>query len=144
MLKEYLAGNSFFISHAPDWQQAIRMAAQPLLEKGIITNEYIDAMIQNVLDNGNYIIILPKVAMPHARSEYGSKGVGMSFLRLLEPVMFPKNEPVELFFVLASNTPEGHLELLADLAEALSDSEVYETLLEIETEEELLTIFDKN
>lgn len=44
--------------------------------KGIIEESYVQAMIQNVLDNGNYIILLPLVAMPHARPEFGSKGSG--------------------------------------------------------------------
>ncbi len=142
MLKNYLEGNSHFQQKASNWQAMIRLAAQPLLEKGTITEKYIEAMIQNVLDNGNYIIILPKVAMPHARPEFGSQGVGMSFLRLQEPVMFPKDEPVELFFVLASNTPDGHLELMAELAEILSDVALYEALLNVQTEEELLALLN--
>ncbi|MEO1771648.1 PTS sugar transporter subunit IIA [Candidatus Enterococcus ferrettii] len=143
MLKEQLRGNCQFLQQAETWQQAIEMAARPLLQKGIIQPSYIEAMIQNVKDNGNYIIILPKIAMPHARPELGSSGIGISFMKLEQPVMFPKEEPVEQFFVLASNSPDGHLELMADLAGILSDTERYEALLEIQNEEELLAVIEE-
>lgn len=143
MLKEQLQGNCQFLTKAENWQQAIEAAAQPLLQKGNIQPSYIQAMIQNVLDNGNYIIILPKIAMPHARSELGSSGVGISFMKLAQPVMFPQEEPVEQFFVLASDSPDGHLELMAELAGILSDVDLYEALLNIQTEEELLALMEE-
>ncbi|EOH91764.1 PTS sugar transporter subunit IIA [Enterococcus pallens] len=143
MLREQLQGNCQFLPMAETWQQAIETAAQPLLQKGIIQPSYIQAMIQNVIDNGNYIIILPKIAMPHARPELGSNGVGISFMKLEQPVLFPKEEPVEQFFVLASDSPDGHLELMADLAEILSDVDLYEMLLNIQTEEALLALVEE-
>ncbi|OJG80009.1 hypothetical protein RV10_GL005079 [Enterococcus pallens] len=138
-----MQGNCQFLPMAETWQQAIETAAQPLLQKGIIQPSYIQAMIQNVIDNGNYIIILPKIAMPHARPELGSNGVGISFMKLEQPVLFPKEEPVEQFFVLASDSPDGHLELMADLAEILSDVDLYEMLLNIQTEEALLALVEE-
>lgn len=143
MLKEQLQGNCQFLPAVETWQQAIETAAQPLLAKGIIQPSYIQAMIQNVLKNGNYIIILPNIAMPHARPELGSNGVGISFMKLDQPVLFPKEEPVEQFFVLASDSPDGHLEMMADLAGILSDVELYEALLNIQTEEELLALMEE-
>lgn len=143
MLENSLKGNIQFLSSAKDWKAAISLAAQPLLEKDLIEKQYIDAMIQNVLDNGNYIIILPRVAMPHARPEYGSKGVGISFLRLEEPVMFPGGVAVDVFFALASNTPDGHLELMAQLAEILSNVDLYEKLLQVESEDALLKMLNQ-
>ena len=78
MLKEQLTGNTMFIDTIESWQEAIRMGAEPLVNNGIVEKAYVEAIIQNVLENGNYIILLPQVAMPHARPEYGSKGVGLT------------------------------------------------------------------
>ncbi|MGO3602486.1 MAG: PTS sugar transporter subunit IIA [Enterococcus malodoratus] len=140
MLKEQLTGKTMFVKSIDSWQEAIQMGARPLLEKGIIEESYVEAMIQNVLDNGNYIILLPKVAMPHARPEHGSNGIGMTFLHLKEPVMFPGEEPVEVLFTLSSDSPDGHLELIANLGELLSDEELYQKLFEVETEQALLDL----
>lgn len=140
MLKEQLTGNTMFIDSIESWQEAIRIGAEPLVNNGIVEKAYVGAIIQNVLENGNYIILLPQVAMPHARPEYGSKGVGLTFLRVKEPVMFPDGEPVKIFFTLSSDSPEGHLDLIASLGELLSDEELYEKLFDVETEAELLDL----
>lgn len=140
MLKEQLTGNTKFVETVGSWQEAIRLGAKPLLAQGIIEEAYIDAMIQNVLDNGNYIILLPQVAMPHARPEAGSNGIGMTFLHLDQPVLFPGDEPVKILFTLSSDSPDGHLELIANLGELLSDEKLYQKLFEVETEQALLDL----
>ena len=140
MLKEQLTGNTKFVETVGSWQEAIRLGAKPLLAQGIIEEAYIDAMIQNVLDNGNYIILLPQVAMPHARQEAGSNGIGMTFLHLDQPVLFPGDEPVKVLFTLSSDSPDGHLELIANLGELLSDEKLYQKLFEVETEQALLDL----
>ncbi|MBO0453038.1 PTS sugar transporter subunit IIA [Candidatus Enterococcus murrayae] len=140
MLKEQLTGKTNFVESIASWQEAIRLGAQPLLEQGIVEESYVEAMIQNVLDNGNYIILLPQVAMPHTRPENGSHGIGMTFLRLAEPVMFPGDEPVSVLFTLSSDSPDGHLELIASLGELLSDEKLYQKLFDVETEQALLDL----
>lgn len=140
MLKEQLTGNTMFIEIIDSWQEAIRLSAEPLVNNGTVEDTYVEAMIQNVLENGNYIILLPQIAMPHARPEYGSKGVGLTFLRVKEPVMFPDGELVKIFFTLSSDSPEGHLDLIASLGELLSDEELYQKLFDVETEAELLDL----
>ncbi|WP_302828373.1 PTS sugar transporter subunit IIA [Enterococcus raffinosus] len=140
MLKEQLTGNTKFVETVGSWQEAIRLGAKPLLAQGIIEEAYIDAMIQNVLDNGNYIILLPQVAMPHARPDAGSNGIGMTFLHLDQPVLFPGDEPVKVLFTLSSDSPDGHLELIANLGELLSDEKLYQKLFEVETEQALLDL----
>lgn len=141
MLKDVLKGNIQLKKEIADWKEAIKIAAQPLLERNIIELRYIDAMIDNVNKNGNYIIILPEIAMPHARHEYGAIETGISFMKLDQPVLFPNEEPVYLFFVLSAETNDGHLELLADLGEALTDTEKVEALKKANSEDEILNIF---
>lgn len=143
MLKEQLTGNTMFMDSVGSWEEAIRIGAKPLVEQGIVEESYVQAMIQNVLDNGNYIILLPQVAMPHARPEHGSNGVGMTFLHLKEPIMFPGDEPVKVFFTLSSDSPDGHLDLIASLGELLSDEELYQKLFEVETEQALLDLVNE-
>ncbi|MFD1415768.1 PTS sugar transporter subunit IIA [Oceanobacillus jeddahense] len=142
MLKEYLENNIHFLPNVSDWKQGIRESAQPLLENGTVEPRYVDAMIQNVIDNGNYIIIIPEVAIPHARHEYGAMKTGISFLKLEEPVQFPEESPVYLFFALASETSDGHLDILAELGEVLSDPDKVEELKQAKTASEVLNILD--
>jgi PTS system mannitol-specific IIA component/PTS system ascorbate-specific IIA component len=142
VLQDYLKGNIQFRDQVNSWQDGIRIATTPLVEKKIVTPNYVDAIIQNVEQNGNYIIILPEVAMPHARPEYGALATGLSFLQLKQPVLFPKQAPVTLFIALAAQSNDGHLDLLAELGEALSEPEKVQALQSADSEAAVLKVFE--
>lgn len=57
--------------------------------------------------------------------------------------MFPEDEPVKVFFTLSSDSPDGHLDLIASLGELLSDEELYQKLFEVETEQALLDLVNE-
>ena len=65
MLKDAVKGRVNIVENVKDWKEAIILAAKPLVEDGSVKNSYIDAMIANVEKFGTYIVIAPKVAMPH-------------------------------------------------------------------------------
>lgn len=69
MLKDAVKGRVNIVENVNDWKEAITLAAKPLVEDGSVENSYIDAMIANVNKFGTYIVIAPKVAMPHSRPE---------------------------------------------------------------------------
>lgn len=123
MIREKLENNIYIKHSVETWQDAIRQSAQPLLSEGKITSAYVDAMIQNVIDNGTYIIIIPGFAMPHARPEYGAIEAGMALLKLEEPVLFPGDEAVKLLIALSAKDADEHSDVIAELAEVLMDDE---------------------
>jgi transcriptional antiterminator/mannitol/fructose-specific phosphotransferase system IIA component (Ntr-type) len=126
-----------------DWKQAIRIAATPLLTKGIIERPYIDAMIENIETLGPYVVIGPEVAIPHARPEKGVKKVGMSFLKLNKPVDFLNDEtyPVRLLFCIAAIDNTTHLKALSQLTTLLNEK--LEFLKELESLEEIIALFSQ-
>ncbi|QDX92708.1 Transcription antiterminator, BglG family [Brevibacillus laterosporus] len=141
MLCELLTRDSIqFIDEISTWEEAIRLAAQPLLKDGSIQDSYIQAMIQNVKDIGPYIVIAPDIAIPHSRPENGVNRVGMSFLKCHKPVAFSEKveHQVRLFFVLAATDNESHLGALSQLTEVLSDPESLQTLLTTDSIEAVL------
>lgn len=113
------------------WEEAIAYAAQPLKNKGKITEDYIEAMIQKVKDYGAFIHIGKGIALPHARPEDGVKQLGMSLLKVEEPVLLlddPKHD-ITIFICLAAVDNEMHLKALASLTKILSNKENLEKLL---------------
>ncbi len=84
MLKDSLVGNITLKEKVPDWRQAIRTAAQKLLEKEYIEEKYIGKMIENVEKLGPYIILSYDVDMPHSRPEDVVKNTGISLLKIDE------------------------------------------------------------
>lgn len=124
------------------WQDAITIAAQPLVENEHIDQSYIDAMIKNVITNGPYIVIAPLIAMPHARPEEGVKKLGISMLKVDEPVHFSNESKhdAQLIIVLAAIDNETHLKALSQLSELLSEKRNIEKILASTTATEIKTI----
>ena len=45
------------------WQEAIYRVSEPLLKEKIIEKSYVQAMIDNVLNYGDYMVIVPNVVI---------------------------------------------------------------------------------
>jgi len=140
MLSNYLINNTNFLEDIFSWEESIRVAAQPLLEKGFITSKYIQDMIDNVNINGPYIVIVPGIAMPHARNEGGVIKTGVSFLKLKNPVLYPEEKAVNILFVLAAKDSDGHLDLISDLSSMLMDEDIMSKFRNAENENEIIEL----
>jgi len=132
-----------YMESVKDWREAIKIAAQPMVDQGKITTGYVDAMIESVVEFGPYIIIAPMIAMPHARPEFGSKEIGLSVLKLKQPVSFTDDDEnlATLIVVLSCKEDGKHIEILTELAEILSDEVKYEKALSSESIDEILEVF---
>lgn len=130
MLKQYLSEETMQHKTSVDnWEEAIAMAARPLLNKGVIDDSYVEAMIDSVEKNGPYIVLKDYFALPHAQAGTGVNEVGMSLLTLEESVDLKGNE-VKVFLVLAAVDASAHLDALSEVSELLMDDEKYEIVLQ--------------
>jgi mannitol operon transcriptional antiterminator len=126
----------------PDWKEAIRIAAEPLQRNRLITREYIQAMVDNIVKMGPYIVIAPKVAIPHARPEDGVNELSMSLLKLTNAVPFSDKvvHSIKLVIVLAAIDGETHLKALSQLTDMLSDETSMKKLLTAESPVEIFKL----
>lgn len=129
------------------WEDAIKACGEPLIKQGYIDGRYIDAVIECVHKFGPYIVIAPKVAIPH--STEGAPGVNkttIGFMRVKEPVHFEEGNPekdAQLFFILASVNNDEHLANLSSLCELLVDDETTDAIIACNNDEDLLALADK-
>lgn len=142
MLEKILDGNIQIIDSVIDWKESIKIAGKPLLEKNIIMENYINAMIESIQKLGFYVILRDNLAMPHARPEEGSIGTGVSLLKLNNPVYYG-NSKVQLVFVLATKDANSHLETLMQLMELFQDDESIEKLINSKDYNEILEVIKK-
>lgn len=146
MLEELLTPKTIQLTEKVEsWEEAVRQASLPLLEDESIKSSYVDAMLENIYENGAYVVIAPQIAIPHARPETGVERLGMSLLRLRTPVFFsedPKHQ-ASLIIVLAAVDNETHLKALSQLTEMLSEPENINHLLDAETKEDVLSLVSK-
>ncbi|MGJ9372621.1 PTS sugar transporter subunit IIA [Nesterenkonia sp. CF4.4] len=112
-------------AEAADWQAAVRLAGGLLEQTGIASAQYTQSMVDNVVDNGPYIVIAPGFAFAHARPSEAVRRTGMSWVRLKEPVDFGsgENDPVSLVVALAAVDSRDHTHALAELSGVLGDED---------------------
>lgn len=144
LLKEELIQQ---VDSVSTWQDAVGLAAQPLLAHGYIEESYIQAMIASINETGPYIVLAPKVAVPHASPDAGVHQLGISLLQVKEPVDFSEDDDddkkVQLIFVLAAVDSTAHLRALQELALILDDEEAIDSLIAASDPREILAIIDK-
>lgn len=144
LLKEELIQQ---VDSVSNWQEAVRLAAQPLLAHSYIEESYIQAMIASINETGPYIVLAPKVAVPHASPDAGVYQLGISLLQVKEPVDFSEDDDdvkkVQLIFVLAAVDSTAHLRALQELALILDDEEAIDSLIAASDPREILAIIEK-
>jgi mannitol operon transcriptional antiterminator len=142
-LKDLLKKNHIQVAEkVSGWREAVRLAAEPLVEKGSITEGYVQAMISTLLKMGPYVVVSPKVAIPHARPEDGVNKIGMSLLKLQQSVPFTDKgtHEVKLIIVLAAIDGDTHLKALSQLTNMLSDKKANSQILKMESPESIFNL----
>lgn len=128
-----------------NWEEAVRRSAQPLLQLDYIEERYIDAMIQNIKENGPYIVLSKGFAFPHEGISQGTKKLGMNLIRLEHPVNFDAQErdPVEFVCCLSATDHNTHLKAFFHLVNLLKKEEFKEELRKSKTPEELAEVIKR-
>ena len=137
-MKNILNGQIQVVESAENWEKAVETAAQPLIKNGKIKYGYVENIIKNIKELGPYIILLPVVAMPHARPDENVIESSLSLLKINKGVSFSEDtEDVKLMFVLAAKDSNSHIDIIEQLTELLGDDEKIEKLMNAETVEEV-------
>lgn len=148
MLSELLTRDTIRVNvEAADWKDAVRKGGEVLVENGLVEPRFVDAMIKMVKEMGPYIVIVPGIAMPHARPSEGVIKLGMSLIKLSAPVSFgnKENDPVKVVISLGAIDNYSHTKALSTLVDLFNDKERVELLKNANTVEEILELVkDKN
>lgn len=131
-------------SQAKDWQDAIRIAGNILLENGSVTNEYVEDMIEAVNKNGSYMVVAEMIALPHARVTESVLKTDMSLIRLVDPVVFPGNKSVKIIFPFSSVDQNEHIEALSELVTLIEDYDLIKIIEKTEYPKQLMEFIAEN
>ena len=111
--------------------EAIELAGELLVSSGKAHKSYIASMLEAVEKFGPYIVIAPGIALAHGKPGDDVIETGLSLIVLGSAIEFQhsQNDPVQLVFGLAATDHESHIDLMAELAQFLSDHERVNSLL---------------
>ncbi|HFI0041752.1 TPA: BglG family transcription antiterminator [Streptococcus suis] len=119
------------------YEDLLAIAAQPLLDNGTITKDYLEAVKQEYR-NGSTMMITDSFCMPHTHASAGALGVGMSLVILKEPVGLFDGQKVEFVLMLAAQNDNRHLFAMGQLLRLLGNSKFLEQLKCLKTVEEVV------
>ena len=93
-----------------DWREAIRLAAEPLIEDEKIKRQYVSEMIKVIENIGNYMVFIPEIAFVHAEPTLVIEN-SVSILVLKKPIKFgsKKETLVKVIVVLANKNENMNL-----------------------------------
>lgn len=126
------------------WEDVIKIGGKLLQKDGCIQENYIHDMIDSVNKFGNYMILSPKVAMPHASMNNNVYETGFSMIITKEPIIFGKNNTsVQIFIILAATDKVKHIQALKEIMYLFENEKIMTLLLSATTNEEVRYILKK-
>jgi ascorbate-specific phosphotransferase enzyme IIA component len=129
---------------AETWEEAIKVCMQPLLDKGTIEQEYVDAIIERTKELGPFYILAPGLAMPHERPEKGVNKDCFSFVTLKEPVTFPDGQEVDILIGLAATSTDIHNgEAIPQIVTLFDDEDAFDKIRAAQTNEDIYKIMER-
>ncbi|KIQ75540.1 PTS system ascorbate-specific transporter subunit IIA [Streptococcus equi subsp. zooepidemicus] len=130
---------------AASWQEAVKLAVQPLIDSGAVTSEYYDAIIASTEKYGPYYVLMPGMAMPHAEAGVGVKRNAFALITLSQPVTFSDGKEVSVLLTLAATDPSIHTTVAIPQIVALFELEdAISRLIACRTPEEVLALVDES
>ncbi|MBZ4212681.1 PTS sugar transporter subunit IIA [Mycoplasma sp. U97] len=108
LLDNLIINDSIIVGYdAQDYKDAIHKACEPLVNKGVITYGYYDAIIKSTEAHGPYYILTDGLAMPHASAtEDCVFSNGFSLVTLKKPIKFG-DDPREVKIVMGLAAKDG-------------------------------------
>lgn len=139
-----LENNSILIGQdAEGWEEAIKLGTDRLVEAGAIEDRYYEEIIKITKEIGPYYLLLPGIAMPHARPDSGVIKNCFGITVLKKPVKFSDDEDeyAQVFFTLAATSSDAHAEIaIPQIMDLLEEEENIQRLIDAKTVEEVLNI----
>lgn len=130
-----------FCKECSSWEEAIKQNANPLIKNNYVNEEYVTQVVECIKKYGPYIIVVPNVAMPHSsENAAGIFKTGIAFMKVEKPVIFDKDDPekkAQLFFMVASENGDKHIENIQGLCEIFEDEELLKKLAKLTDEKGL-------
>lgn len=136
--------NIKIIKKIDNWNNAIDIAGSILLKNNYIKKNYIEEMKNKIKELGLYMLIGDQIILPHGDISNKIIKTGISYLQLIEPVIFPGNIKIKHIFSLASLDFKEHVFGLLQLKEIIDKPNFKNELENCNHELDIFNVIKKN
>lgn len=132
-------------AEADDWEGAVRIGGQLLVDAGAVEERYVDAMVNAVKEYGPYIVISENVAMPHAKSEDGVKKTKVSIVTFKNSINFGSKDSrdIKLMICISTINSTNHLKALSQLMVLLENDNEIKEIIDTDNKSKVINIIAK-
>lgn len=109
------------IGNKVDWQDAIRLATEPLLQSSDVNQDYLDTILKNTASKSNYSFLGSRIAIPHTTSDHGILQDGFGFSVFKQAIKFPTGQNISIIVPIAILNTNKHLRAIEQLTSIASD-----------------------
>lgn len=125
---------------AKNWEEAVRIGGQILVDNGYAKESYVEGIINSIKTYGPYVVISKGFAIPHTRPEDGALGIGFALITLKEPIYFDENDdPVNVMICFSAIDSQTHLDILKMIVTFVEKGYI-EKIAELNTIDELIEL----
>ena len=125
------------------WEDAIQTVAKPLLDRGDITERYVQKAIDNIKADKPFIMIADGVIIAHAGVDDGAKRVCLSLLTMPERTDVYGYMEADVVIMIGTPDPTKHLEVLEQLNHIIEDKKSLQLLKKAKKPEDIIKLIQK-
>lgn len=135
--------NIKLVDSVKDYEEALSLAATPLLDSKAITPNYVEYIIKTHDYDNPYIVLENGIAIPHAQPEKGVREFALSLLVVKEGVNISSKDLVSIIFLLAPPGTGMHNEVIIDILKISESKEISTAILSAKNEIEIKNIIER-
>ena len=111
-----------------DWKEALVRSCRPLLLDDSITQEYVDAILEEQTQQHHYMFLTDGLVLAHSKSEHGVKKVDAAMTVFKEPVTWENGKMVHIIVSIAAEDQTKHIRILNDILDIFSKKQSLEQI----------------
>ncbi|VDK13468.1 hypothetical protein OAL24_00267 [Oenococcus sicerae] len=143
-LSDYIAPQFMrLLDKKVDWQDALEIAAEPLIRSGIVNQKYLNTILKNTESENNYSFLGSQIAIPHTTAENGILNDGFGFTVLKHAVKFPTGQSISIIVPIAICDTKKHLRAIEQLTSIASDAKLIHQIISASDTETIYQLIKK-
>lgn len=144
-LLDFLKGSHIqCVNSQVSWEEAIHISAQPLLDDGSISNDYVNAIINDQKNKGLYMFLADDLVLAHSAIENGVNRLDVSMCTFKEPVPFLNGQNARIILVLCAEDKTKHIHVLNDMLNIFSKKKSIDQIASLNSPAEIYSYIDKH
>lgn len=126
-----------------DWQQALKLSCQPLLQAGSITQDYIDAILYDQKERQLYMFLCDGLVLAHSNPQNGVNQIDVALSTFKEPITFMNGRQAQIIIAMCATDQTKHIKILNDIIEIFSKKKSLDAIVSMNQKDEIYNYIKK-